>query len=160
MRMLAPLIALCWCVSGCHHHEDYIADPLAPGATGYVETAAADLTGYVALEIRGFPAATDSTDDDAFRQIPADYRASSVSTLIDGVPFPYEFKVGAQGIGATSLPYYRVVAWLARTEGTTAPEPGAPWGTAVVALADCSFACQGTCYCGIGSAAADVMLSP
>jgi hypothetical protein len=161
MRLTVPLVALCLCLGACHHEEGGIADPLAPGAMGMVETTAGvETAAFTTLEIRGFPAAIDTSDDDAFRAIPTDYRASSQSILVDGVAFPLSFKVGAQGIGATDLPYYRVVAWLARIEGTLAPEPGAPWGTSVVALNDCSFGCESTCYCGVATWSADVLLSP
>ena len=162
MKRAASLVALCLCLGGCKHEENYIADPLAPGAMGMIETAAGvQPVAFTTLEIRGFPTATDAGDDSVFREIPGAVSGGrSESILIDGVAFPLAFTVGADGIGATGLPYFRVVAWLARNPGTTAPEQGAPWGTAVVALGDCSFGCESTCYCGMASETADVFLSP
>jgi hypothetical protein len=166
MRLSAPLVALgalCVCLGACEPEETQgIADPLAPGAAGLIEAAAGvDVGELTYLEIRGFPAATDSGDDSVFRDIPtAASGVRSDSALVDSADFPLSFTVGADGIGATGLPYFRVVAWLARSAGTSVPDADAPWGTALVALQDCSFACEGTCYCGMAMASADLLLAP
>ncbi|MBI5477814.1 MAG: hypothetical protein HY906_03095 [Deltaproteobacteria bacterium] len=162
MRLAAPVVVLCLCLGACEPEEtEGIADPLAPGAMGLIQPAAGvDVGEFTNLEIRGFPAASDSGDDSLFREIPtAAGIVRSESALVDGADFPLEFTVGADGIGATGLPLFRVVAWLARRPGSTAPAADAPWGTALVALQDCSFACEGTCYCGMAMASADVVLA-
>jgi hypothetical protein len=163
MRVAAPLLALCLCLGACEPEEtEGIADPLAPGAAGLIDVAPGVEPGpFTTLEIRGFPAATDAGDDSLFRDVPtASGTVRSGTALIDGVSFPLRFTVGADGIGATGLPYFRVVAWLARGQGTSVPDQDAPWGTALVELQDCSAICEGTCYCGLSPASADLLLAP
>jgi len=161
MKRIAPLVVVCLCLGACEPEEtDGIADPLAPGAAGFVETAAGvDPGEFTTLEIRGFPS-SDSGDDSTFRNIPTNGRVDAQTYDLDGVDLPLQFRVGGQSIGATGLPYYRVVAWLARGAGTSAPEADGAWGTALVALEDCSFACESTCYCGVALASAAVQLAP
>jgi hypothetical protein len=166
MRLSASLVALgalCLCLGACEPEEtEGIADPMAPGAVGLIEVAAGtELGELTTLEIRAFAAASDTGDDSVFRDIPdVAHGVRSVSIPVDAADFPLQFKVGADGIGAIGSPYLRVVAWLARGAGSSVPDADAPWGTAIVALSDCSFACEGTCYCGLALANADILLAP
>jgi hypothetical protein len=166
MRLAASVVALGalgLSLGACEPAEsEGIADPLAPGAAGLIEVApGTDVSEFTTLEIRAFAAASDSGDDSVFRDIPdAAHGVRSETAIIDGADFPLQFKVGADGIGAIGSPYLRVVAWLARGAGTSVPTAEAPWGTALVALSDCSFACEGACYCGLAPASADILLAP
>jgi len=150
LALVAALVALALGACEPEEHEG-IPEPLAPGASGWVELGpGVQTTGYATLELRGFPAVTEAAPGEDLRAIPTTpglVRTASIP--LDGLALPVDFLLGADGIGATSAPRYRIVAWLARTPGAAAPEPGAPWGTATIDLPDCSFACESTCHCGL-----------
>jgi hypothetical protein len=161
MRLGLVVVTVALTLGACEPEEELIADPRAPGAAGTVAVdPAVDLAGYTTLELRGFPAVAAATAGEEWRDLPAatwPLRAESIP--LDGLALPVDFLLGGDGIGATDAPRFRVVAWLARTPGTEAPAPGAPWGTTTVELQECGFACEGVCYCSVTDGAS-VVLAP
>ena len=109
-------------------------DPEGPGAEGIVSLdGTIDSTTFVTLEVRAFP-----DDDPAFDITTAPViseRATGRYPLTE-VTFPFEYFAGS-GIGTTTVPAWRVVAWLSTELQPDWVSSGDAYGTATFSIAEC-----------------------
>jgi hypothetical protein len=121
-------------------------DPAAPGATGQlVVSPEAKLETGRALEIRMLP--NDGRPfDPATADLVVEFEHRGASWNLAEIRFPFQYEVGG-GLGSSKHEHWRVVAWIAKSEDVTRPNPGEWYGTRDFTTEDCGSMISG--YCGM-----------